>query len=102
MSDRRRYGERIALGHNGGPPLNDGHEFQWGRGPIATYFDWKRAHRQAWKAVSRDIAMRRLEKAEEIGLTYEEYTLEILERGRHLQAEDRERIAAIKAGRRKR
>ena len=33
------------------------------------------------------------------GLTYEEYTLEILERGRHLQIEDVERIAEIKQAR---
>jgi hypothetical protein len=32
---------------------------------------------------------------ERLGLTYEEYTLEILERGRHLQIEDVERIAEI-------
>ena len=31
-----------------------------------------------------------------LGLTYEEYTLEILERGRHLNEGDAERIAAIK------
>jgi hypothetical protein len=41
----------------------------------------------------------RLEKAERLGLTYHEYTLEILERGRHLQLEDVNRIAAIKAKR---
>jgi len=36
---------------------------------------------------------------ERLGLTYEEYTLEILERGRHLQIEDVERIAQIKRAR---
>ena len=44
----------------------------------------------------------RLERAERIGLTYEEYTLEILERGRHLQPEDASRIAEIKAARKRR
>jgi len=34
-----------------------------------------------------------------LGLSYEEYTLEILERGRHLQIEDIERIAQIKKAR---
>ena len=33
------------------------------------------------------MALFRLEKAEALGLTYEEYTLEILERGRYLQRE---------------
>ena len=46
--------------------------------------------------MSRDIALYRLERAEKLDLTYEEYTLEILERGRNLQEEDTERIEAIK------
>jgi hypothetical protein len=41
----------------------------------------------------------RLQKAERLGLTYREYTLEILEHGRHLQAEDVARIAEIKRAR---
>jgi hypothetical protein len=41
--------------------------------------------------------LRRLEKAEGIGLSYEEYTIEIMERGRFLQPEDAERIKKIKA-----
>ena len=41
----------------------------------------------------------RIKKAERLGLTYEEYTLEILERGRHLQIEDVGRIAEIKQAR---
>ena len=36
---------------------------------------------------------------ERLGLTYEEYTLEILERGRHLQIQDVERIAEIRRAR---
>ena len=39
-------------------------------------------------------------KAEALGLTYREYALELLERGRYLQSEDTERIAAIIARRR--
>lgn len=39
------------------------------------------------------------QKSRAAGLTYEEYTLEILERGRHLQIEDVERIAEIKQAR---
>ena len=34
------------------------------------------------------MALFRLEKAEALGLTYEEYTLELLERGRYLQRGD--------------
>lgn len=86
--------EPSLIGHNGGPPLDpDGPE--WGDGDPYRYFRWKAAHKTAWKQ-PREIALKRLARAESIGLTYEEYTLEILERGDRLQAEDAERIAAIK------
>ena len=84
-------------GHNGGPPLD--HTPEWGNDGIGNYFYWKAAHRAAWKNASPGIVTFRLQKAERLGLTYEEYTLEILERGRHLQIEDVERIAQIKAAR---
>ncbi|MDB5401225.1 MAG: hypothetical protein JWQ55_3243, partial [Rhodopila sp.] len=45
-------------------------------------FCWRKAHRSAWKTPPREIALRRLERAEALGMTYREYTLEILERGR--------------------
>ena len=86
-------------GHNGGPPLDDEHRPQWGDGGIGNYFYWKAAHRAAWHNSSPGIVAFRIRKAERLGLTYEEYTLEILERGRHLQIEDVERIAQIKRAR---
>jgi hypothetical protein len=85
-------------GHNGGPPLDDLLP-EWGEGPIGTYFAWKAAHRAAWKAIPMEIAIRRAHKADALGLTYEEYTLEILERGRYLQATDTKRIAKIRSRR---
>ena len=93
---------RPARGHNGGPPLDDYEGPPWGKGDAHLYLTWKRAHRAAWKNVSADIMRLRMERAERLGLTYEEYALEILERGRYLQAEDTERIAEIKAARRRR
>ena len=84
---------------NGGPPLDDDEGPEWGDGDAYIYFNWKSAHRAAWKPKSRDMALFRLEKAEALGLTYEEYTLEILERGRYLQKEDTARIARIKSKR---
>lgn len=86
-------------GHNGGPSLDDEHIPEWGRGGIGNYFYWKAAHRAAWRCASPGIVAFRIRKAERLGLTYEEYTLEILERGRHLQIEDVERIAQIKQAR---
>ncbi|MGQ3359160.1 MAG: hypothetical protein ACT6XY_09115 [Phreatobacter sp.] len=88
--------------HNGGPPLDDYEGPSWGKGDAHLFLHWKRAHRAAWKSVSADVMRFRMEKADRLGLTYEEYTLEILERGRYLQVEDVERIAEIKARRRRR
>ncbi len=69
------------LGHNGGPPLDpdepDPHA-SW------RHYCWRRAHKKAWKTPPREIALRRLARAEALGITYREYALEIMERGRHL------------------
>jgi hypothetical protein len=100
MSDRDKESDAAGSGHNGGPPLDDEHVPEWGRGGIGNYFYWKAAYNKVRKNVSRDVAMFRVEKAQRLGLTYDEYTLEILERGRHLQEDDVERIAAIKRKRR--
>lgn len=86
-----------GMGHNGGPPLD--HVPEWGTGGIGNYFIWKAASDKAFNDVSYDTAIRRARKAEQLGLTYREYTLEILERGRYLQVEDKELIAAIIARR---
>ena len=93
MSDRED--ELPPSGHNQGPPLDD-HVPEWGTNGIGNWFYWKAAYNKVHKNVSRDVALFRVGKAQRLGLTYEEYTLEILERGRHLQEDDVERIAAIK------
>jgi len=82
-----------GIGHNGGPPLE--HVPEWGTGGIGTYFAWRAASEAAFKNVPIETAIRRAKKAESLGLTFREYQLEILERGRYLQIEDRERIAEI-------
>jgi hypothetical protein len=70
-----------AIGHNGGPQLDpdppDEHA-SW-RG-----YCWRRAHKKAWKTPPREIALRRLSRAEAVGMSYRGYTLEIMERGRYL------------------
>ncbi len=73
---------RPRLGHNGGPPLQDPLQDD---DPDASWrlWCWRRAHKRAWSA-PREIALRRLARAEELGMTYHAYTLEILERGRYL------------------
>jgi hypothetical protein len=88
-----------TVGHNQGPPLDE-HVPEWGPNGIGNWFYWKAAYNKVRKNVSHDVALFRVKKAERLGLTYDEYTLEILERGRYLQEEDVERIAAIKRKRR--
>jgi hypothetical protein len=65
-----------GIGHNGGPSLDDDPPARDWR-----HYCWKRAHKAAWKTPPREIALRRLRRAEELGLTYEEYTAVILDRG---------------------
>src|SRR5688572_2959042 len=85
----------LPLGHNNGPPLEDSPR-PWGENGIGNYFEWKAATEAAFKKVPAPIAMRRARLAEAIGLTYFEYQLEILERGRYLQPSDAARILEIK------
>ena len=68
------------LGDNGGPKLEEEDPGD------ASWKDWilRKKHKAAWKTPPREIALRRLERAEALGVTYKEYTLEILERGRYL------------------
>lgn len=88
--------------HNGGPPLDDYKGPPWGKGDPYVFLAWQAAHAKAWKPPSHEVMLLRMGKAERLGLTYEEYTLEILERGLHLQPKDADRIAAIKAARKRR
>lgn len=91
----------IGIGHNGGPPLTERkRRSATGSGTIGRYFDWRFAHRKAWKK-PREIALRREEKAQALGLTYEEYSLEIMERGYYPQPEHAEAIKAKRLERRK-
>jgi len=74
-------GARIGIGHNGGPKLEPEEEagaLSW------RSYCWRRAHRRAWKTPPREIALSRLARAETLGMSYKEYTLEIMERGRYL------------------
>jgi hypothetical protein len=81
---------------NGGPPLDDDPR-PWGTGKVGNFFVWAAAVDKAYNDVPYDIAVMRVRRAHALGLTYREYTLEILERGIYLSAErDAERIAEIK------
>ena len=77
MTVQSRDAPPPGLGHNGGPSIEDDDPAGW------RLWCWKRARRRAWSA-PRDIVLRRLERAEAAGMSYRAYTLEIMERGRHL------------------
>jgi hypothetical protein len=66
----------FGIGHNQGPNLD----------PHASWraFCWKKAHARAWKTPPREIALARLARAEELGMTYREYTSVLLDKGIHL------------------
>jgi len=66
----------FGIGHNGGPALDP--SVHW------RAFCWKKAHKRAWKTPPREIALARLARAEELGMTYKEYTAIILDTGVHL------------------
>jgi len=67
-----------GVGHNGGPALEPDAGRSW---RLAC---WRRAHKEAWKTPPREIVLRRLRRARALGMSYHDYTLEILERGRYL------------------
>ncbi len=68
----------MTLGHNGGPPLEEPDDPAGWR-----LWCWRRARKRAW-TVPREVALRRLDRSEAAGMSYRDYTLEIMERGRHL------------------
>ena len=65
------------IGHNLGPGL-----FDWDRQELR---QMKEAHAAAMAPPTPEVGTRRVDKARAAGLTYEEYTLEILERGHYPQ-----------------
>ncbi len=67
-----------GLGHNGGPPLDHVPGRRWRR------WRWKKALAVAWRTPPREVVLRRMRRAKAAGMTYREYTLEIMERGRYL------------------
>ncbi len=67
-----KTGRFIGFGHNGGPPLE----------PVTwTGFAWRKAHAKAWANPPIEVIRLRLKRAQELGMTYKEYTAIILDRG---------------------
>jgi hypothetical protein len=79
--DRRSFSPQVemllrrpGIGHNGGPTF----DMSW------EAWVWRRAAAKAWKPPRPEIALRRLAKAERLGITYREFTAVILDTGAHL------------------
>jgi|JI8StandDraft_1071087.scaffolds.fasta_scaffold24042_3 hypothetical protein len=72
------------LGHNNGPDFLEHLRFkEWA---------WTQARKAAFAPPDPETGARWARKAEALGLSYEEYRLELLERGRHPTDEDATRI----------
>jgi hypothetical protein len=87
-NDLRQMGVVIPLsdwlGHNNGPPILE-----------STLFlerQWRAAQIAAFDPPDAVTGARWAQKAEKLGLSYREYRLEMLERGRHPTDEDASRI----------
>jgi hypothetical protein len=74
------------LGHNNGPDILESQLFKAWR--------WTRCREAAFAPPDTETGIRWAKKAEELGLSYAEYRLELLERGRHPTHEDAARIRA--------
>jgi hypothetical protein len=65
-----------SIGHNRGPPL----DLSW------SGWIWRKAAAAAWKTPPREVALRRLRRAEQLGLTYREFAGVLMDRGAWLGA----------------
>lgn len=72
-----------TIGHNNGPPLDDDAPgYVWRR------YSWKMAHAEVWKTPPLPILKFRMARAEAAGLSYRDYMLTLLDKGRFAQARD--------------
>lgn len=76
--DDRELLSSAVIGHNGGPPLEPEPGRSW------RAFCWRKAQQEVWKTPPREVVLRRLARARELGMTYREYVLVILDQGRYL------------------
>jgi hypothetical protein len=68
------------IGHNNGP--------DWDEIALFVAYCWRAAHGKAWTPPTFEIGIRRAKKAAALGISYHDYVLELLERGRYLNEDD--------------
>ena len=92
-NDLREMGVVIPLsdwlGHNNGPDILESSLFAEWR--------WRKVQEAAFAPPDAETGARWARKAAELGLSYREYRLELLERGRHPTDEDAQRIRAARS-----
>ena len=66
------------IGHNNGPPLGDITDV----GGVARLYYWRKAHKAAWRTPPIEIVKLRHRAAEQLGISYKDYTSILLDRGR--------------------
>jgi phosphoglycolate phosphatase-like HAD superfamily hydrolase len=70
------------IGHNNGPPLGDISDV----GGVARLYYWRKAHKAAWRTPPIEIVKLRYRAAEQLGISYKDYTSILLDRGRRPSA----------------
>lgn len=65
-----------GIGHNGGPPFDAERIEGW------NHYCWSRSWRRLWRPPPRETMLLRLRRAEELGVSYREYTAALLDTGR--------------------
>ncbi len=64
---------RPKRSHNGGPPLDEYKGPPWGKGDPYIFLAWQAAHAKRGRRRAARSCCLRMDKAERLGLTYEEY-----------------------------
>ena len=66
------------LGHNNGPPIDEPTD----RGGLERAYSWRQAHKAVWRTPSVEVVKIRTRAAEQLGLSYRDYTSILMDRGR--------------------
>jgi hypothetical protein len=77
--------EGIVIPLSEWPGHNNGQD--WFVDELFLDFCWRKSHAKVWAPPTQEIGIRRARKAQALGITYKQYVLEILERGRYLNEE---------------
>ena len=70
------------LGHNNGPPIGDITDV----GGLMRQYCWRKAHKKAWRTPPIEIAKLRSRAAEQLGLSYRDYSSILMDRGHRPRA----------------